>query len=211
MSQDWLRSDMFSQEKWEALTRNYPGLDEQPVFLAKNAKRIVEWETEGKARFEQRHSNERPSERRAAYADAAKKISQAREAMALALNLGMAPFEVCPIPDNLAGIDSSQAMSDRRNFLQNTLVHMKVIESGLEYAANNVRAAKTGPNNQTLQMFVWMICKWFAENGLEARISGGDESHSVKAFIKDVFWEYHYKAPDRAVSDYIRSYQKTPG
>ena len=210
MDRDRLKRHMFSQERWNVLTKNYPGLNEQPIWLAKDAKHIVDWETEGKTRFEQRHSKERPSERRAAYANAAKKISQAREALASALNMGTAPFEVCPIPDNLSDIDRSQSLNDRSNFLQNTLVHMKVIERGLEHAANNLRAAKTGPNNQTLQIFVWMTCDWFAKNGLGSKISGGEESYSVKFFIKNVFREYGYIPQDRAISDYIRSYQKNP-
>jgi hypothetical protein len=88
---------------------------------------------------------------------------------------------------------------------------MQLLEHAFENAAANVRPAKTGPDNQMLELFVWWVCNWFENNGLGSRISAGEESHSVKVFIKDIFSEFGYLAPDRALADAIRSCQKKRG
>ncbi len=200
MTDDWRRRHMFSDEVWCLLTKHYPGLEKQPPAVSRMAFNIVEWETKRKHSY----APSLPSERRSAYLAANKKIRSAIDAMKAALDSGQSSFEILPAC-------GTQDFLDRNNFFRNLISDLHMCEIAFMGAAGAVKPAKTGPNNNMLQTYVWMIAEWFYNNGRGDRISAGEDSYSIKVFIKEIFLMLNYTAPDRALADAIRSYQKKRG
>lgn len=195
---DWQRRCMFSDEDWRSLTKYYPGLEKQPPAVSRMAFNIVEWERKKKPNFKP----SLPGGRKDAYLGAAKKISAAIESVKAALEPGQSGFEVFPGGDGPGDIDS------RNNFFRNLVSNMKICENEFSGAVQRMKLGKTGPHNPMLKTYVWLVADWFERNGRSDRISAGEESHSLKVFIKDIFKHFDFIPQDRALADAIRSYQK---
>jgi hypothetical protein len=196
---DWRKRYMFSDESWRSLTKHYPGLEKQPPAISRMAFDIVEWEKNKKLTFKASI----PSERKASYSDAAKKIRSAIEAVKVACNTGESNFEVFP-PDFF-----EPATGENSNFVQNLVNDLRILESLLANA--ECKQKKSGPNNGSLKTYVWLVADWFERNGRSDRISAGEDSHSIKVFIKDIFNNFNFIPQDRALADAIRSYPKKRG
>lgn len=185
------RKPLISDDRWRELTKHYPGLEKQPCGIVSWARDVAE-----RGRGKQRSAaRETAGRRREAYDSAAKALADAYEATVAALDLWASPFEV-------------QREEDGTNFFRIFLAQMKTIEGRFMLASVNIVNDKRGPRNDVLRRFVCGVACWFKDNGLADRISGGENSHSIKVFIKALFKEFDFIVPDRALSDAIRSYSK---
>ncbi len=189
-----------SNEQWATLTLRYPGLDPFRRGIEAATRGYVKNETHARTALAN-------SQKRNLYSDGAKKIGKAIQAIKTVANIPGATNEIFSESYRLA-IEADAVLeypTQEMISFSDCYEELNNIKELFEKAAQNVERSKPGPTSSLLRHYVAFVAQGFRSAGLDGRISGGDNSHSLKCFLTDILTIYGFAYKERAIADAIRS------